>query len=417
MGSHPVNNLLSDRVGDVSNPPSVLSVVNGSNADLIEHIAPLYIPDNAVVRDVTWGKGAFWAKVDTSRFTVQGSDIADHIGGHDGVIKADFTNLPDEDESADIVVLDPPYVHTPGKHMTNARYNNEATTTGMYHRDIRELYKRGMSEAWRVTKYGGQLWVKGKDEVESGVQCWSHAELREDAESLGFYARDLFILVPKSRTSMNRWNKQLHARKVHSFLWVFDKKVPKKSRTKKVAQVPTSPDPVTESNDDALENFKEFASDVLSDILVRAWKKADLGGTGGTPAAVDSVAARLTTQDPHISFNKITDEDRERFKKAVGGDARDAAPVSSGENMRSLLRDAKEKSGLTWEQVGKVLGVTSNTAWVWANNGSPSKKHVGDVVTFAGYVRELGEMLDNPSPSDIRAALMSNETYRAALDS
>ena len=335
---------------------TVLSVVNGSNADLIAHIAPLYIHDNAQVRDVTWGKGAFWTKVNTSRFTVQGSDIADHIGGHDGVIKADFTDLPDEDESADLVVLDPPYVHTPGKHMTNARYNNEATTTGMYHRDIRELYKRGMSEAWRITKYGGQLWVKGKDEVESGVQCWSHAELREDAESLGFYARDLFILVPKSRTSMNRWSKQLHARKVHSFLWVFDKKVPKKPRTKKAVDMPPVPDPSPSANEDSLENFKEFASDVLSDILVRAWKKADLGGDGKPVATVDTVVKKLTKQVPYLRFNETTDEDRDRFKKVVGGDARDAQHVPSGEDMRLLLRDAKETSGLTWEQVGKVLG-------------------------------------------------------------
>ncbi len=401
----------------MSNPPSVLSVVNGSNADLIEHIAPLYIPDNAVVRDVTWGKGAFWAKVNTSRFTVQGSDIADHIGGHGGVIKADFTNLPDEDESADIVVLDPPYVHTPGKHMTNARYNNEATTTGMYHRDIRELYKRGMSEAWRITKYGGQLWVKGKDEVESGVQCWSHAELREDAESLGFYARDLFILVPKSRTSMNRWNKQLHARKVHSFLWVFDKKVPKKTRTQKVSEVSTTPSQVPAANEDPLEGFKEFASDVLSDILVRAWRKASLEGAGSKPdEAVDPVTAKLKKQGPPISFNKTTDEDRARFKKAVGGDARDAAPVSSGEDMRLLLRNAKERSGLTWEQVGRVLGVTSHTAWVWANNGSPSKKHVGDVVAFEGIISLLEVSPNSLSPSDIREYLINESVYKDVLN-
>lgn len=211
---------------------TVLSVVIGSNADLIEHIAPLYLPPGSVVRDVTWGKGAFWSKMDTTRITLQGSDIADHIGGHNGVIKADFCDLPDADSSADVVVLDPPYIHNPGKHVTDNRYNNAATTAGMYHRDIRELYVKGMTEAVRVMKPGGRLLVKGKDEVESGKQCWSHAELREDAENLGLYARDMFILVPQARTSMNRWSKQLHARKVHSFLWVFDKPAPKIPRPK-----------------------------------------------------------------------------------------------------------------------------------------------------------------------------------------
>lgn len=219
-------------------PSPVLSVVIGSNADLISHISPLYIPPGAVVRDVTWGKGAFWAKVDTTQITLQGSDIADHIGGHNGVIKADFCDLPDEDASADVVVLDPPYIHNPGKHITDSRYNNAATTSGMYHRDIRALYVKGMTEAVRVMRPGGRLLVKGKDEVESGRQCWSHAELREDAESLGLYARDMFILVPQARTSMNRWNKQLHARKVHSFLWVFDKPVPKPPKKTRPSRTP-----------------------------------------------------------------------------------------------------------------------------------------------------------------------------------
>ncbi|MBN7482125.1 hypothetical protein [Mycobacteroides abscessus] len=208
-------------------PWTITSVVNGNNADLIAHIAPLYIRPGSLVRDVTWGKGAFWKKMDTGSITLVGSDIAPHVAVGD-VLLADFRALPDADESADVVVLDPPYIHNPGKHITDARYNNAATTGGMSHKDIRALYSEGMAEAMRVLKPGGRLLVKGKDEVESGRQCWSHAELREDAEALGLYARDFFILVPQARTSMNRWSTQKHARKVHSFLWVFEKKVPKR---------------------------------------------------------------------------------------------------------------------------------------------------------------------------------------------
>lgn len=212
----------------------VLSVVRGNNADLIAHIAPLYIPAGSIVADVTWGKGAFWSKTDTSAITLHGSDIASHIGGHDGIVQADFRKLPYKDHVYDVVVLDPPYIHNPGKHVTDGRYNNAATTGGMSHKDIRALYSEGMTEAIRILKPGGHLLVKGKDEVESGRQCWSHAELREDAEAMGLYARDFFILVPQARTSMNRWSTQKHARKVHSFLWLFEKPRPKK-RARKVA--------------------------------------------------------------------------------------------------------------------------------------------------------------------------------------
>ena len=201
----------------------VVSIVQGNNADLVAEAARLYIPDGSQVADVTWGKGAFWRKVDTSKFTVQGSDIAEHIGGKDGIVQADFRCLPYDDESFDVVVLDPPYVHNPGKHMTDSRYNNAETTTGLSHSDIRTLYRDGMREAMRVLRHGGRILVKGKDEIESGKQCWSQTELLLDAISLGLYGKDSFVLVPSSRTAMGRWSKQLHARKVHSFLWVFEK--------------------------------------------------------------------------------------------------------------------------------------------------------------------------------------------------
>ncbi|SIB34481.1 Uncharacterised protein [Mycobacteroides abscessus subsp. abscessus] len=209
-------------------PVSEGRTVFGNNAVLIDLLARLYVTDGAVVRDVTWGKGAFWKSTDTSRFTLRGSDVAEHIGGHDGIARADFRALPDKDESVDLVVLDPPYIHNPGKHVTDDRYNNAATTGGMSHNDIRQLYKGGMSEALRTLKPGGQLWVKCKDEIESGKQQWSHIEIHGDAVDLGLYARDLFVLVPPSKSPQTRWTTQKHARKVHSYLWVFDK--PKRSR-------------------------------------------------------------------------------------------------------------------------------------------------------------------------------------------
>lgn len=220
-------------------PWTVESVVTGTNADLIAHIQPLYIPTGSQVRDVTWGRGVFWKKVDLSSITLQGSDIADHIGGHGNVIKADFRYLPDEDASCDVIVLDPPYVHNPGKrdketgaagHVTDGRYNNHSTTGGMSHNDIRSLYGDGLAEAMRVLRPGGRVLVKGKDEIESGRQQWSHRELAQDAEALGYYVKDLILLVPTSRTSSRRWVTQKHVRKVHSFLLVLEKSVPKRSR-------------------------------------------------------------------------------------------------------------------------------------------------------------------------------------------
>lgn len=218
-------------------PVPVVSVVHGDNADLIEEVSRLYLQPEMVVADVTFGMGAFWTRADTDEFYLLASDIdpskeewlaKKKLRGI--FIEADFTALPYEDESVDIVVLDPPYIHSPGKHMTDARYGNSATTKGMYHADIMDLYRDGMGEAMRVLKPGGFLWVKCKDQVMSSTQQWSHIDLFHIADRLGMYQRDLFVLVPTSRTSMGRWKTQFHARKVHSYLLVFEVKVSKTTR-------------------------------------------------------------------------------------------------------------------------------------------------------------------------------------------
>jgi hypothetical protein len=198
--------------------PEVVTTHHGENADLIRQVAELYLADGATVADVTYGKGAFWSKTNTRRFNLLASDLRPCCG----VRRADFRHLPYQGGSIDVVVLDPPYVHHGGSHVLEERYENH-TIADYYHRDIMALYHDGMTEAVRVLKPEGMLWCKCKDQVEGGEQCWSHVELYQEAVKLGFYGRDLFVLVPTGRTSPRRWDRQLHARKNHSFLWVFQK--------------------------------------------------------------------------------------------------------------------------------------------------------------------------------------------------
>ena len=68
---------------------------------------------------------------------------------------------------------------------------------------------------------GGWLFVKCKDEIEAGRNRWSADELKRLASDHGFTMRDMFILVPRSRTPAGRWARQVHARKVHSYLLIF----------------------------------------------------------------------------------------------------------------------------------------------------------------------------------------------------
>jgi len=49
------------------------------------------------------------------------------------------------------------------------------------------------------------------------------------AQELGFYPRDLFILTSNVRINSfgTKWTKQEHARKYHSYFWVFEKVKPR----------------------------------------------------------------------------------------------------------------------------------------------------------------------------------------------
>ena len=53
----------------------MITVSRGTNADLIANVAQLYLPDGALVADVTYGKGVFWRKCQERRATILASDV------------------------------------------------------------------------------------------------------------------------------------------------------------------------------------------------------------------------------------------------------------------------------------------------------------------------------------------------------
>lgn len=222
---------------------AVVSVVVGTNSELIREASRLYLPKKTgatpvTVADVTFGKGTFWTKTDLSDVELLASDCDPSKIKHfvDREFSGTFTvcpldDLPYRNDCIDVVVLDPPYIHNPGNHFADSAYNNAKTTMGMGHSDIMDLYRRGLVEAKRVVAAGGTIWVKSKDQIENSVQNWSHIELYEMAKEEGLYLKDLFILIPHSqKAGHGRWKNQHHARKTHSYLLILQKPLPKRGR-------------------------------------------------------------------------------------------------------------------------------------------------------------------------------------------
>ena len=206
----------------------VFSAYLGGNEDTFPHIMDLYVAPGSVVADVTFGMGVFWRNVPAERYKLLPSDIQTGI---------DCRDLPYEDGAIDCVVLDPPYMHSPGgaAHAVHTaferHYRNNGTgnrTDRKYHEAVLDLYEDAGKEAYRVLRERGVLIVKCQDEVCANRQRFTHVEIIRSYEQIGFVAEDLFVVVRQNRPGVSRTVRQVHARKNHSYFLVFWKKGPKR---------------------------------------------------------------------------------------------------------------------------------------------------------------------------------------------
>ncbi len=208
----------------------MLSAYVESNASVFPKILELYVTQGSRVADVTFGKGAFWRNIPKGQYQLFATDL---------LTGTDCRNLPYEDAFVDCVVLDPPYMHSPGgtahtKHNAfEQHYRNNGSglqTDSKYHEAVLDLYAAAGKEALRVLRERGVLIVKCQDEVCSNRQRFTHVEIMLAYEEMGFVSEDLFVVMRNNRPGVSRTKRQVHARKNHSYFLVFWKKGASASR-------------------------------------------------------------------------------------------------------------------------------------------------------------------------------------------
>lgn len=147
-----------------------------------------------------------------------------------GVTEAMAEALPLKDDSIKTMIFDPPFLSTTGPSLSNKKdgQNEMVNRFGCYptEKELFIFYKKALTEFKRIIIPNGILIIKCQDKISSGKQYISHNFIINYAEKLGFYTKDLFILLAKNRlTPQWQIDGQRNARKHHSYFIVFQKKI------------------------------------------------------------------------------------------------------------------------------------------------------------------------------------------------
>ena len=201
------------------NQKIIIRTVGGNQHDIIKDILRLHAENGNIDVDCTYSKGNFYKhgiKRPTHCFDIEPQ--------YKYVQKADAKDLPLPDESQKVLMFDPPFLSRGGG-LVEGKTGKVGERFGTFGKDMIELwswYKECLVEFERVLVPNGIVIFKCQDAVSSQTQYFSHCAIMDFALRAGFYPLDLFILVANSRPI--KQSRQVHARKYHSYFWVFKKK-------------------------------------------------------------------------------------------------------------------------------------------------------------------------------------------------
>lgn len=202
---------------------SLIKSISYDQSQIIKLILKLHVPSGKIDCDPTYSIGNFYKNtgIDKPRYKF---DINPQI---EDVKYGDSRNLPLPDSTINCMIFDPPFLATTGRSLNESGNNNIINKRfGVYpsEQELYQFYIDSIKEAYRVLTDKGILIFKCQDKISSGKQYISHCFIYNEAIKIGFYPKDIFILLAKNRLVADwQLKNQKNARKFHSYFWVFEK--------------------------------------------------------------------------------------------------------------------------------------------------------------------------------------------------
>lgn len=204
---------------------NVIKSISYDQEEIIQDILKLHVPQGFIDCDPTYSKGVFYKNLDKPRLKFDINPVIPDV------VQADCRDLPLKDSSISCLMFDPPFLATYGPSLKNKTRGNNITVNrfSCFRTEplLHEFYKESLKEFYRLLRKNGVLIFKCQDKVSGGKQYFSHNIIMNQAYDIGFYPKDMFVLLAKSRIISGKHKNQQHCRKFHSYFLVFEKRKPK----------------------------------------------------------------------------------------------------------------------------------------------------------------------------------------------
>jgi len=193
----------------------VIKSISFDEQEIIRDILYLHCQNNNIDCDPTFSIGNFYKKgliEPTYKFDINPQ--------RKDVVKSCSTDLPLKENSINVIMFDPPFMFEKRNRKNQNIMNKRFSMYNNGFEELKEHYINSLKEFKRVLKNKGILIFKCQDFTDSKTTL-THCFVHKWADEVGFYAKDLFILLSKGAIS-NKGLTQRHARKYHSYFFVFE---------------------------------------------------------------------------------------------------------------------------------------------------------------------------------------------------